>query len=88
MVSQWKVRLTRNTEELSDDEQEDVVDPAAVDVYCLGGSDTSDAQVEVGVDCAGCAGRVPDSTVPMPVLEVLKTMMCALVYIGACIGLY
>ena len=29
----WKVWLSESTEELSDNEQEDVVDPAAADVY-------------------------------------------------------
>ena len=46
-----------NTEELSDDQQEDVLDPAAVGrVYGLGGSDTSDTPVEEGAGGAGCAG--------------------------------
>ena len=44
----WKVWLSQNTEELSDDDQEDVVDPAAADVYGLGGPDTSDTPVEEG----------------------------------------
>ena len=52
-----KVWLTKNTEKLSDDEQEDVIDPAAADVYGLGCSDTSDTPVEAGSDGAGDAGR-------------------------------
>ena len=55
----WKVWLTQNTDELSGDEQEDVVDPAVADVYslyCLGGSDTFDTPVEEGAGSAGGAG--------------------------------
>ena len=49
----WKIWLPQNTEELSDDDQEDVVDPAAADVYGLGGSDTSDTPVEEGAGGTG-----------------------------------
>ena len=52
----WKVWLTQNTEEPSDDVQEDVLDPAAANVYCLGGSDTSDTVVKEVADSAGSAG--------------------------------
>ena len=52
----WKVWLTQNTDELPGEEQEDVVDPAAADVYCLGGSDTFDTPVEEGAGGAGGAG--------------------------------
>ena len=50
----WNVWLTQNTEELSDDEKEDVFDPAAADVYGLGGSDTSDTLVEKDQLCWRC----------------------------------
>ena len=49
----WKVWLPQNTEELSGDDQEDVVDPATADVYGLGGSDTSDTPVEEGAGGTG-----------------------------------
>ena len=44
----WKVWLSQNTEELSDDDQEDVVDPAAADVYGFGGPETPDTPAEEG----------------------------------------
>ena len=46
--------MSQNTEEqLSDDGQEDAVDPSAADVYGLEGSDTSDKLVEEGAGGAG-----------------------------------
>ena len=41
-VLERKIWLSQNTEELSNEKQEDVFDRAAVNVYCLGGSGTSD----------------------------------------------
>ena len=60
--------MSQSTEELSDDEQEDVVDPAAADVYCLGGSYTSNTLMQEGTGGAGGEAGVPDLTVPMPIL--------------------
>ena len=41
-------------------------------VYCLGGSDTSDTQVEEG---AAVRAGAPDLTVPMPVLACKKQVL-------------
>ena len=92
----WKVWLSQSTEELSDNEQEDVVDSAAQDVYCLGGSDTSNTLVEEGVGGAGYAGggawliQQCQCLYWHVLVQVLKQMLpvCVFVCIGACIGLY
>ena len=57
-VSFCQIGTQGNTEELCDNEQEDVVDPAVVymSLYCLGGSDTSETLVEEDAGCAGYMG--------------------------------
>ena len=41
----WKVWLPQKIQELSDNEQEDVVDSEAAQVYCLGGTEAPETRV-------------------------------------------
>ena len=94
----WKVWLSRSTQELSDDEQEDVVDPAAANVYRLEGSGTSDTPVEEDAGGADGAGGAPDLTVPMAGARIKNHNVCIHLYwclywsvfgiVLVCIGLY
>ena len=42
----WKVWLSQNTYKLSDNEQKDVVDSAAAEVYCLGGAEAPETLLD------------------------------------------
>ena len=45
-AAEWKVWLSQNTDEMSGNEQEDVVNSAAIEVYCLRGAEAPDTQLD------------------------------------------